>query len=179
MTDKKQSTFKEKLAFCGSYALSGAAVVSASLAVASPFLMPPEIAKETAACLLLAATTFSVAAQKTGNKNKSEKIQKFQNKFTKLALCGFALLTGTDDITADMKRIEEINTPQPYVIRTEKTVDDDMRTYWESVAKSQSISLEEMMKMTELASKTSVKDLCAADRQKQTVKIHNISNERG
>ena len=172
----KQSKVKEKLAFCGSYALSGAAVASVSLAAASPFLMPPEVAKEAAACLLLAATTFSVAAQKIGNKNKSEKTQKFQNKFTKLALCGFALLTGTDDITADMQRIEEINTPLPQVTRIEKPVDDDLRAYWESVVKSKTISLDEMAKMTNLAAKTSVSDLSQNKNTNQL--MNNMLNQK-
>lgn len=62
---------------------------------------------------------FSAAAQNVGNRNKTEKLHRLQNNFTKLALCGFAFLTGTSEITEDMQRMDEINRVRPYVAKTE------------------------------------------------------------
>ena len=102
--DAKQSSVKSRLAVCGSRFLSGVGAAAAATAVVSPLLVPPEIAKETASVLLLTAATFSAAAQNVGNRNKTEKLHRLQNNFTKLALCGFAFLTGTSEITEDMQK---------------------------------------------------------------------------
>ena len=104
--DAKQSSVKSRLAVCGSRFLSGVGAAAAATAVVSPLLVPPEIAKETASVLLLTAATFSAAAQNVGNRNKTEKLHRLQNNFTKLALCGFAFLTGTSEITEDMQRMD-------------------------------------------------------------------------
>lgn len=115
--DAKQSSVKSRLAVCGSRFLSGVGAAAAATAVVSPLLVPPEIAKETASVLLLTAATFSAAAQNVGNRNKTEKLHRLQNNFTKLALCGFAFLTGTSEITEDMQRMDEINRVRPYVAK--------------------------------------------------------------
>ncbi len=152
-----QTSAKNKLAVCGSRFLSGLGAAAAGMAVAAPFIVPPEIAKETASALLLAAATFSAAAQNTATGNKTEKLSRFQNKFTKLSLCGFAFLTGTSEITEDMQRIEDLNQVRPFAARIEKPVDDDeLRQYWQSVIANKSISLEEL---ANIAAKTSAKDL--------------------
>ena len=147
--DAKQSSVKSRLAVCGSRFLSGVGAAAAATAVVSPLLVPPEIAKETASVLLLTAATFSAAAQNVGNRNKTEKLHRLQNNFTKLALCGFAFLTGTSEITEDMQRMDEINRVRPYVAKTEKPIDDDeLRQYWQKVVADKVI-----------AAKTSAKDL--------------------
>lgn len=164
MPEKKN--IKEKMALCGSYFLSGAAIASTALAVAAPFVLPPEAAKEAAAGLLLAASTFSAAAQKTGNKYKSAKTATFQNTATKLALCGFAVLTGTSEITEDMQRMEDINRPKPAVIAVERQLDknDELRPYWQSVIDNKTFSIAEFEAM---AAKISAKDLDGAkDKEK-------------
>ena len=80
-----------------------------------------------------------------------------QNNFTKLALCGFAFLTGTSEITEDMQRMDEINRVRPYVAKTEKPIDDDeLRQYWQKVVADKVISLEDL---ADIAAKTSAKDL--------------------
>ena len=153
--DAKQSSVKSRLAVCGSRFLSGVGAAAAATAVVSPLLVPPEIAKETV--LLLTAATFSAAAQNVGNRNKTEKLHRLQNNFTKLALCGFAFLTGTSEITEDMQRMDEINRVRPYVAKTEKPIDDDeLRQYWQKVVADKVILLEDL---ADIAAKTSAKDL--------------------
>lgn len=155
--DAKQSSVKSRLAVCGSRFLSGVGAAAAATAVISPLLVPPEIAKETASVLLLTAATFSVAAQNVGNRNKTEKLHRLQNNFTKLALCGFAFLTGTSEVTEDMQRMDEINRVRPYVAKTEKPIDNDkLRQYWQKVIADKVISLEDL---ADIAAKTSAKDL--------------------
>ena len=156
--DAKQSSVKSRLAVCGSRFLSGVGAAAAATAVVSPLLVPPEIAKETASVLLLTAATFSAAAaQNVGNRNKTEKLHRLQNNFTKLALCGFAFLTGTSEITEDMQRMDEINRVRPYVAKTEKPIDDDeLRQYWQKVVADKVILLEDL---ADIAAKTSAKDL--------------------
>ena len=154
--DAKQSSVKSRLAVCGSRFLSGVGAAAAATAGFS-LRVPPEIAKETASVLLLTAATFSAAAQNVGNRNKTEKLHRLQNNFTKLALCGFAFLTGTSEITEDMQRMDEINRVRPYVAKTEKPIDDDeLRQYWQKVVADKVISLEDL---ADIAAKTSAKDL--------------------
>ena len=96
-------------------------------------------------------------AQNVGNRNKTEKLHRLQNNFTKLALCGFAFLTGTSEITEDMQRMDEINRVRPYVAKTEKPIDDDeLRQYWQKVVADKVILLEDL---ADIAAKTSAKDL--------------------